>query len=92
MTVAFAEGMMIKDDGSAKPDLKVTGSGDAVGYVIAVRRPDGNYQVIDRAKAFGPADMNHHKVLETDAVKIINTGAAELLVDSIEALRPLTPR
>lgn len=90
LTIAFPQGQVLKDDGTEKPDLKVAGAGEDVSFIVAVRRADGNYQIIDRVQKFDSADMNHHKVPQTDAVRIKNTGKTELLIDAVEGLRPLT--
>jgi hypothetical protein len=35
--------------------------------------------------------MHHHGIHSADAVRITNTGTADLLVDAVEAVRELEP-
>jgi len=93
LAVALPPGFVLRDDGTSTPDIRVIGtSGGSVSYTIFARTPSGAFERIDRVRDFGEHDMNHHKIAVADAFKITNTGKDDLLVDSIEALRPLTAK
>jgi tRNA A-37 threonylcarbamoyl transferase component Bud32 len=93
IAVALPPGFVLRDDGTSAPDVRVVGtsSGD-VSYTILARTADGSFARIDRVKEFGSHDMNHHKIATADAFKILNTGTGDLLVDSVEVLRPVVAK
>jgi hypothetical protein len=93
LAIALPPGFVLRDDGTSAPDVRVVGtsSGD-VSYTILARTAGGTFERIDRVRDFGSHDMNHHKLATADAFKILNTGTSDLLVDSVEALRPVVPK
>jgi serine/threonine-protein kinase len=91
--VALPSGFVLRDDGTEAPDIRVVGrSSGPVSYTVLARTADGSFARIDRVRAFGSHDMNHHKITSADAFKIVNTGTEDLLVDSVETLRAVVPR
>jgi eukaryotic-like serine/threonine-protein kinase len=93
VSVALPQGFVLRDDGTATADVRVVGtSSGQVSYTILARTGNGAFERIDRVKDFGSHDMHHHRIATADAFKIVNTGTDDLLVDSLEALRPLVAK
>jgi tRNA A-37 threonylcarbamoyl transferase component Bud32 len=94
LSLALPAERVIRDDGTLAPEVRVTGdprSGPGP-YQIFARKPGAGYVSIDKVQRFSSHDMNHHKVAEADAFRIVNTGPGDLLIDSVEFLRPLEAR
>jgi len=93
LAVALASGLVLKDDGTHAPDVRVVGDPSSNGpYTILARLADGTFSRIDRVKRYGSHDLGHHHIAAADAFKIVNTGTADLLVDCLQTLRPPLPR
>lgn len=93
LAVALPGGRVLRDGGGHEPDVRVVGDTATGGaYWIYAREPARGFVRIDRVRAFGSHDLGHHRVVEADAFKIVNTGTADLLVDAIVPLRELDVR